>query len=113
VWFADPTTPGGAIPVCPTKAIFGIVCPGCGSSRMLYSLLHGDFLAAVQFNAVGLVALAYFAWWTARSALDRRRRTRTRTLLDHRWAPWGLTAIFLVWLVVRNLPFAPFTALRV
>jgi len=44
----DPTTPGGPLPVCPSKALFGIVCPGCGGMRMLYSALHGDIGAALR-----------------------------------------------------------------
>ncbi|WP_131724959.1 DUF2752 domain-containing protein, partial [Mycobacteroides abscessus] len=42
VWFGDPTTPGGVLPVCPLKALTGLDCPGCGGLRMVYSLMHGD-----------------------------------------------------------------------
>ncbi|HEY0229106.1 MAG TPA: DUF2752 domain-containing protein, partial [Mycobacterium sp.] len=41
IWIGDPTTPHGPLPVCPTEALLGIDCPGCGSLRMLYSLMHG------------------------------------------------------------------------
>lgn len=57
IWVGDPTTPNGPLPVCPTKALLGIDCPGCGSLRMLYSLLHGDLLQAARFNALGLLAV--------------------------------------------------------
>src|SRR6201997_5865020 len=76
VWVGDPTTPHGPLPVCPTKALLGIDCPGCGSMRMLYSLMHGDLLAAVKFNALALVALVLlvvtFATWTYGRAVGRR-----------------------------------------
>ncbi|BBX75130.1 hypothetical protein MSHI_30360 [Mycobacterium shinjukuense] len=48
IWVADPTTPNGPLPTCPTKALLGIDCPGCGSLRMLHSLMHGDLLAAAK-----------------------------------------------------------------
>ena len=113
VWIADPTTPGGLLPVCPTKALLGVDCPGCGTLRMIYSLLHGDLLAAVRFNALGLVALgllavAYGTWTYGRAA--GRQITGWQ---HHRWAPVIALALVSVWFVVRNLPFAPFTALRV
>ena len=57
IWFADPTTPGGLIPPCPTRTLLGIDCPGCGTCRMLYSLLHGDLPAALHYNALALVAV--------------------------------------------------------
>lgn len=113
VTLADPTTPGGAIPVCPSKALLGINCPGCGSSRMLYSLLHGDLSAALHFNALGLLALgallySYLAWTRSRVT----GRTGTPWHL-RRHAPNIVLAVVLIWFVIRNIPIAPFTGLRV
>lgn len=113
VWVGDPTTPGGPFPVCPTKLLLGIDCPACGTLRMLYSLLHGDLLAAVKFNALTLAALvisalAYLAWTYGR--LVGRRVWRWP---DYRWAAPVLLLLVSVWFVVRNLPFGPFLALRV
>ncbi|WP_305093135.1 DUF2752 domain-containing protein [Prescottella sp. R16] len=111
VW-ADPTTPGGVIPVCPTKALFGIDCPGCGSTRMLYALLHLDVPAALRFNAVGVaavvLAVAGYTVWTW-----GRARGRPARMLRGRWLPITALAVTVVWFVVRNIPVAPFTALRV
>lgn len=113
VAFADPTTPGGVSPPCPTKALFGIVCPGCGSARMLYSLVHGDLRSALAYNAVGVAMLVLLVWsyiaWTTRR-ITGRRVPRWETL---RWAPLAIGALATVWLIVRNLPFAPFDALAV
>ena len=76
VWMGDPSTPGGPLPVCPTKALLGIDCPGCGSLRMVYSLLHGDLGGAARYNALALVAVALLAWafgaWTYGRIVGRR-----------------------------------------
>jgi type IV secretory pathway TrbD component len=113
VWIGDPTTPGGPLPVCPTKLLLGIDCPGCGGLRMVYSLLHGDLAAAVAFNALGLVALGLLLWaytaWTYGRVVGRRMWSWQR----HRWAPWVTLVLVSAWFVLRNLPFEPFTALRV
>lgn len=113
VAWADPTTPGGVIPPCPTYTIFGILCPGCGASRMLYSLVHLDIPAAVQFNALGVVAtvglLAMFGVWT----VSRIRGIPMPRWERYRWAPHIVLAVVAVWFVVRNIPVAPFTALRI
>jgi len=113
VWWADPTTPGGLLPVCPTKALLGINCPGCGGLRMVYSLLHGDLVAAVQFNAVALVALPLMLWAWVAWVLARRRGHRRPVFLRYRWAPAAILAVMLAWFVVRNIPIEPFTSLRV
>ncbi|OZM74628.1 hypothetical protein CFN78_04005 [Amycolatopsis antarctica] len=113
VLLADPTTPGGPIPVCPTRAWFGLVCPGCGGMRMLYSLLHGDLAAAAHFNAVALaflvLLLASLVTWT----VGRVRGRHLRGWQHLRFAPLAAGVVLGGWLLVRNLPFPPFEALRV
>lgn len=113
VLLGDPTTPGGVLPVCPSKLVAGICCPGCGGMRMLYSLLHGDVLAAVQYNAVSLVIGVLLVWSTAAWAVGRWRGQRVRSWLHWRSTPMVLLIVFTTWFVVRNLPFAPFTSLYV
>ncbi|OWY83484.1 hypothetical protein B9C99_03370 [Rhodococcus sp. BUPNP1] len=113
VAWADPTTPGGIIPPCPTYSLFGILCPGCGSSRMLYSLVHLDVPAALRYNALGLVALGVvtvvFGLWTS----SRVRGTPMPRWTRYRWTPHLVLVLTAVWFVVRNIPVAPFTALRI
>ncbi|MUM19536.1 DUF2752 domain-containing protein [Mycobacterium sp. CBMA271] len=114
IWFADPTTPGGVFPVCPFKAATGLDCPGCGGLRMVYSLMHGNLLGALHYNAVALVALGFlavcFVAWT---------RTRWRGEADwdppwmRTWVPAVTLVVFVAWFIVRMIPVAPFTALRV
>ncbi|OBH71138.1 hypothetical protein A5684_21640 [Mycobacterium intracellulare] len=113
IWVGDPTTPNGPLPVCPTKALLGIDCPGCGSLRMLYSLMHGNVLAAARFNALGLAAVVLLVWaylaWTYGHVVGRR----VRSWQHRRWAAAVTLSLVLAWFVVRNIPFAPFTALYV
>lgn len=113
IWMGDPTTPHGPLPVCPTKALLGIDCPGCGSLRMLYSLMHGDLLAAARFNALGLAAVVLLVWayftWTYGRAVGRR----VRGWQHRRWAALVTLSLVGAWFVLRNIPFAPFTALYV
>ncbi|WP_082135724.1 DUF2752 domain-containing protein [Mycobacterium sp. EPa45] len=113
VWIADPTTPGGMLPLCPTKALLGVDCPGCGTLRMIYSLLHGDLLAAIRFNALGLVALVFLAVAYGTWSYGRATGRQIVGWQRHRLAPYIALVLVSVWFVVRNVPFAPFTALRV
>lgn len=113
VWWADPTTPGGVLPLCPTKLLLGIDCPGCGSLRMVYAVLHGDVPTAARFNALGLVALVLVGWVYAAWAGGRLTGRRIWSWHRHRWAAPVTLLVVSGWLVVRNLPFGPFVALRV
>src|SRR6201991_1739966 len=87
VWVGDPTTPHGPLPVCPTKALLGIDCPGCGSMRMLYSLMHGNLSAAASFNALGLVAVVLLVWAYVTWTYGRLKGRRIKSWQHQRWAP--------------------------
>lgn len=113
VWWADPTTPGGLLPVCPTKLLLGIDCPGCGTLRMVYSLLHGDLLAAAKFNALALAATVLVGWAYAAWTYGRVTGRRVWRWQRHRWAATVTLVLVSAWFVVRILPFGPFPALRV
>lgn len=58
-------------PRCPFFALTHHYCPGCGATRAIAELLHGNVRAALHFNAAMAVLLpfaaAYFAvmYWTA------------------------------------------------
>lgn len=113
IWLANPTVPGGILPVCPTKLLLGIDCPGCGSLRMIYSLLHLDLVAAARFNALGLVAMVLLLWAYAAWTYGRLAGRRVRSWQHLRWSAPTLLVLTLAWFVVRNLEFGPFAALYV
>jgi hypothetical protein len=113
VWVGDPTSPGGPLPVCPTKALLGIDCPGCGSMRMLYSLMHGNLMAAARFNALGLVAVVLLVWAYLAWTYGRVTGRRIRSWQHYRWSAAVTLVLVVGWFIVRNIPFAPFNALYV
>lgn len=52
----------GKIPVphsCMFKNLTGYPCPGCGLSRSLVSVLHGDPAAGFTYHRLGLITLFY------------------------------------------------------
>ena len=113
VWAGDPNTPNGPLPVCPTKALLGIDCPGCGSMRMLYSLMHGNLAAAARFNALALAAVVLLVWAYLVWTYGRVTGTRVNGWQHRRWSAAAALALTAVWFVVRNLPFAPLSVLHV
>jgi hypothetical protein len=80
---------------------------------MVYSLLHGNLAAAAAFNALGLVALALLLWAYMAWTCGRVSGRRVWSWQHHRWSPLVTLVLVSAWFVLRNLPFEPFTALRV
>ncbi|WP_132993075.1 DUF2752 domain-containing protein [Gordonia zhaorongruii] len=113
VWFADPTTPGGIIPPCPLNSLLHVNCPGCGVSRAIYHLLHGDVVAALHHNALFVIVLGLSAVGFVTYSVGLWRGRRHRRWYEVRSVPISLVVITLAWFVIRNIPVEPFTGLKV
>lgn len=53
----------GFYPQCPIFAATGLLCPGCGGTRALAALLHGDVQAAWKWNALIVSLLPFAGVW--------------------------------------------------
>lgn len=99
----DPGEPGH-YPVCPLFRVTGLYCPGCGGLRSAHAFIHGDFLTALTDNAPAVAGYVLFAvlWtvWAARSIRGRSFRINLSPVYM-----WSLGTVWLVFTVVRNLPF--------
>jgi uncharacterized protein DUF2752 len=110
VLWSNPTDGGAAqLPTCLVKLTTGFDCPGCGGTRALWFLLHGDLPAAAEHHLLAVFAApflvyAYIVW--AAGAIFRVRLPQLR--ISMRMSAIGLAA-WAVFTVLRNLPFAPFT----
>jgi hypothetical protein len=50
-------------PQCPIHQYLGILCPGCGTTRALAALLHGDIGEALRLNPLTTVAIPLAFLW--------------------------------------------------
>ncbi len=89
---------------CPFRAATGLLCPGCGVTRLCLALLRGDWGGAWAANPVLLVLLPPLALLAGGIAVRYVREGRTA---GPRWENvlcWILAALLVIWGVVRNLP---------
>lgn len=106
LYLRDPAGAGGLFPPCPSRALLGLHCPGCGTLRATHRLLHGELWAAFRMNPVAvalgplvLLALAQARWpglWPA----GRAERARPRAVL-------ALALVLLAYGLLRNVPAEP------
>ena len=106
---ANPYAAHGVLPRCPLHALTGLYCPGCGSARALYSLLHGDALQAMAMNPLLVVALPLVLLMALHSAGWRPRALDPLVRVIGNPTLW--LAVLAGFGVLRNVPFAPFNAL--
>jgi len=110
VGYFNPTT-AGFFPVCPLFSLTGIHCPGCGLTRGFHALFHGDVLTALHFNALLPIYLFIFVYMFVSMVLVAARGRGLSWKVFPPTALYGFLIVSLVFFVVRNLPFYPFTVL--
>jgi hypothetical protein len=95
-------------PPCWLYSLTGVHCPGCGITRCLHALLHGNMEQALAYNALFVLMLPaviyyffriWFGWLTDRSLPPDRAP---------RWALLTMFAVILLFGILRNLPIDPF-----
>jgi hypothetical protein len=85
---------------CPIRHTLGIPCPGCGLSRAIAALLHGDWRTALERHAFAPVILAALVLLVGMALLPEPARRRGIALVARFERLTGLTALLLVALVV-------------
>jgi Protein of unknown function (DUF2752) len=98
-------------PRCMFHAVTGLECPGCGSQRAVYQLLHGHVVAAFRYNALLVLGLPVLAFGLVRFALNwAADGTMPAINISPRWIKFA-AGVLIVFGILRNIPCAPFTYL--
>lgn len=95
----------GSWGACPSAALLGVWCPGCGGLRAVNDLTNLDLGAAASSNLALVVAVPFvlvgLAVWTADRWRGRQRHldaTRSTSVA------YGALVLLAVFTLLRNLP---------
>lgn len=106
ILFKYPPTEHSFYPRCAFNQLTGLHCPGCGITRCLHALVHGDFVRAVRFNPLFFLVLLGVAW----AGWQRLRVWRHPHLELRRFPGWSWYALFwivLAFWILRNIDVYP------
>jgi hypothetical protein len=100
-----------AFPLCPLHAMTGLHCPGCGTLRALHQLLHGNLRAALGLNPLMVCSLPFVAYWCLGELMRGVGGWRLpRLFLPAAWI-WVLLGVIVLFGIVRNIPYYPWSLL--
>jgi hypothetical protein len=95
-------------PGCTLNRLTGLHCPGCGGTRAVSALMHGDILQAAAYNLYFVLALPFLIWYfgygfwaTIKGKWFGPPRIRP-VLFTFIWVT------LVAFAVLRNVPLSPF-----
>lgn len=103
----DPNAANSFFPQCMFKAFTGYHCIGCGLTRALHALVHGDIARAFDMNPLAMIVLPLLPLMV----LDGRGKTpqALRPFMSVVMMPKLWLVLLPAYWVARNLPWWPFT----
>src|SRR5262245_4469510 len=107
VLFSFPPGATSFYPQCVFHQLTGFHCPGCGATRALHALLHGDWLQAIAWNPWFVLSLPLLGWFGIRicAAMLAGRCWRSSPLAMIAIRYWIISGI--VFFVLRNIGLWP------
>ncbi|MCG6552624.1 MAG: DUF2752 domain-containing protein [Candidatus Magnetominusculus sp. LBB02] len=91
-------------PKCVFHELTGLYCPGCGSTRAVYQLLHGNIAAAFRFNPFVVLTLPFIIYCIL-------AEFGAFAQFSSRYG-WTFPAAIAIFWILRNIPIEMFACLR-
>lgn len=90
------------MPQCIFYKVTGLQCMGCGTQRVIHSLLHGDISSAWQANRFLVISLPFliFLIWVE---LTRLRHPKIYSIIHTKATIITIAAMLFAWLLIRNI----------
>jgi len=104
----------GSFAICPWLFLTGTQCPGCGVLRSMNRLVGGDIEGALGYNVMWVIAVpvmiySWFRWVLPSKFSNYLPMLRPQLRIP---AVVGIFVVLLLFGVLRNLPWEPFTWLH-
>ena len=111
LFFFNPASPSNQFfPKCPFRLLTGLQCPGCGSTRAFFQLLHLHPIAAFKLNPLMILTLPFivygFLGYTKSAVTGKPHR---RVFIPSMYL-WGWLTVMVFFWIFRNTPWYPFVS---
>lgn len=102
-FFYDPEQTSWS-PKCILLQLTGCKCPGCGSQRFAYHLMHGDIIGAIRYNYfLALLSPYLVLLLSGELSPSRRWRQYVHTHFANKFFCLSYVVLYLLWWVLRNI----------
>ena len=98
-------------PKCMFHSLTGLHCPGCGSQRAIHAILNGQIIEGLKYNLLIILAIFVLSYQIVQQIIVYFYPEKNNNILYKSATPWVIFIIIILFWILRNIPFAPFTFL--
>jgi hypothetical protein len=98
-------------PPCLSRLLLGLHCPGCGMTRCVSALLHGNVAQAFAYNPLFVVVLPLLAYAAGSFLYEAWTGVRTPLVSLPTWAVIVIVTLLVAFAVARNIDVYPLNLL--
>ena len=99
----------GNLPACPFRVLTGWLCPGCGSTRMMHHVMHGEFVLGAKYNPVAFAFVPVLFGAMLHLLFVTVMGRRLHSLSIQGWMFRVMLVLLLGWGFIRNFFDSPAT----
>lgn len=100
------------LPPCIFHYVTNLYCPGCGSGRVAYSLIHGDIVTALRCNILTVIFIPILAYSFLVFCVNTYSKRQLMKQINYNQVSATIIVVtIIVFGILRNIPFAPFSYL--
>lgn len=86
---------------CPFHKITGLFCPGCGVTRMILSIVKGDFYQAFRYNPLLFILIPLFLFLVFNSILKYKFLKKEKQEKIYIF----IIILLIIYGILRNIPY--------
>lgn len=92
------------LPKCLINTCFGILCPSCGGTRCVISLLQGKFLESFLYHPIFFITIIYLLFANIVYIINAFKKKEILTFLYPKTRFWIIfTIVILIFTIIRNI----------
>ena len=88
---------------CFFSNVLGIYCPGCGGTRAVYALLHGEFMKAVWYHPLVPYGAVTGGGFMLTQGFYRLGFRHIKPWKYHNWYLYGAMSVLVCYFLIKNL----------
>ena len=95
--------PNVEMPPCVAFSILGLYCPGCGGTRAVEALFHGQIIKSLWYHPLVLYGTVLYGTFMLTHTMAKMKIPGVRGMKFHNWYIYGAVILLFANWIIKNI----------